>query len=101
MGGLSTARPHSAVYLYPEATAITLKPELRGRFIEHDDERLTEVMKGYVAQTLFYHLFGESFCEDGDCRLYNAHWQEEVIRAQLGGRYEFCPRHRRMLEVLQ
>lgn len=83
-----------------DAAATALEPELRGRFIEHDDERLTEVMKGYVAQTIFYHIFGEPFCEERDCRLYNAHWQHEVIRAQLGGPHEFCPRHRRMLEGL-
>ena len=74
-----------------------LKHEFRGRFIDHRDPRLTEVMKGYVMQALFYHVTGNPFCDDPDCRLYNAHWQEDLIRAQLDGNYEFCKNHRRFL----
>ncbi|MEW5766063.1 MAG: DUF6775 family putative metallopeptidase [bacterium] len=74
-----------------------LKEEFKGRFIDYDDPRLTEVMKGYVMQALFYHAFGNPFCDDPECRLYNAHWQEEVIKAQLEAEYEFCPLHEQAL----
>jgi hypothetical protein len=74
-----------------------LKREFSGRFIDHGDPRLTEVIKGYVMQVLFFHKTGNPFCDDPDCRLYNAHWQEELIRAQLEGRYEFCGGHRKIL----
>jgi len=74
-----------------------LKGELKGRFIDHGDPRLTEVMKGYVMRALFFHLTGNPFCDHPDCRLYNAHWQEELIRAQLDGKYEFCRDHRKSL----
>jgi hypothetical protein len=74
-----------------------LKNEFRGKFIDHGDPRLTEVMKGYVMQALFFHKTGNPFCGDPHCRLYNAHWQEELIRAQLGEKYEFCRVHRRFL----
>ncbi|MFN4133889.1 MAG: DUF6775 family putative metallopeptidase, partial [Candidatus Hadarchaeales archaeon] len=73
-----------------------LKEKFSGRFMDYDDARLTEVMKGYCMQALFYHLFGEPFCDQPTCRLYNAHWQEEVITAQLGG--NLCERHSKMLE---
>lgn len=74
-----------------------LKERFRGRFIDYDDERLTEVMKGYVMQALFYHLTGNPFCEVKTCRLYNAHWQEEVILAQLGPKdSEFCDFHSKL-----
>ncbi|MEM2192496.1 MAG: hypothetical protein QXG38_02645 [Candidatus Hadarchaeales archaeon] len=73
--------------------------KFRGRFIDYDDKRLTEVMKGYCMQAVFYHLFGEPFCNHPTCRLYNAHWQEEVITAQLGGK--LCERHSKMLEELK
>ncbi|MFC1938628.1 DUF6775 family putative metallopeptidase [Chloroflexota bacterium] len=43
-------------------------------------------------------LVGDPFCEDKGCRLYNAHWQEELIFAQLGAGYEFCESHTRLLE---
>lgn len=77
-----------------------LKAEFKGRFIDYDDERLTDVMKGYVMQALFYHLTGEPFCSDGGCRLYNAHWQEELLNAQLGPK-EFCERHEQILARLR
>jgi len=76
-----------------------LKEKFRGRFIDFDDERLTEVMKGYVMQAIFYHLTFYPFCRDKGCRLYNSHWQEEVIKAQLGPKdSEFCELHAKMLE---
>lgn len=79
-----------------------LKERFRGRFIDYDDERLTEVMKGYVMQALFYHLTSNPFCEIKTCRLYNAHWQEEVILAQLGPKEsEFCETHSKMLRELR
>lgn len=81
-----------------DAAAVGLDPQFRGRFIDHDDPRLTEVMKGYVMQALFYHFWGEPFCPDRGCRFYNAHWQEEVIYAQLESPYEFCPKHQQQLE---
>ncbi len=40
---------------------------------------------------------GDPFCDDRDCRLYNAHWQEEVIQAQLNSRHAFCQKHREIL----
>jgi hypothetical protein len=73
------------------------KKRFRGRFIDYDDERLTEVMKGYVMQALFYHLTLDPFCEDKKCRLHNSHWQEGVLEAQLE-KPEFCERHKRELE---
>jgi len=74
-----------------------LKEKFRGRFIDYDDERLTEVMKGYVMQALFYHIFGEPFCDDKRCKLFNTRWQEEVLEAQLS-KPEFCERHQREIE---
>jgi hypothetical protein len=79
-----------------------LKEKFKGRFIDYDDERLTEVMKGYVMQAIFYHVFGDPFCGKISCRLYNSHWQEEVIESQLGAREkEFCDHHQEMLEGLR
>ncbi|MBI2909849.1 MAG: hypothetical protein HYX92_19590 [Chloroflexi bacterium] len=89
----------SSLGLY-DAAAVALQTELKGRFIEYDDKRLTEVMKGYVMQAIFYHFTGEAFCPDRDCRLFNAHWQEEVLHAQLDGKYEFCPRHTESINMI-
>ncbi len=74
-----------------------LNDSFQGSFIDYEDRRLTEVAKGYAMQAVFYYLIGNPFCEDKGCRLYNAHWQEELIFAQLESGYEFCPRHNEFL----
>ena len=80
---------------------LELKERFKGRFIDYEDGRLTEVLKGYAMQAVFYHLVDNPFCEDKGCRLYNAHWQEELIFAQLGSKYEFCGRHEQALDELR
>jgi len=68
------------------------KEPFKGQFIDYDDPRLTAVAKGYALQAAMYHVTKEAFCEDPDCRLFNAHWQAELLRAQIGsGR--LCSRH--------
>jgi hypothetical protein len=78
-----------------------LKEEYQDRFLDHGDLRMTEVLKGYVMQALFFHLFGDPFCEDPDCRLFNSHWQEEVLHSQMDGQYEFCQRHEVILKAIK
>lgn len=78
------------------------KMELASSFAEdslsHDDVRLTEVAKGYVIQAAAYRLTANPFCDDPACRLFNAHWQKELLSSQLGGGYEFCAEHRRIFK---
>jgi len=80
---------------------LELKGRFKGGFIDYADEHLTEVMKGYAMQAVFYSLTGDPFCEDKGCRLYNAHWQEELIFTQLESQYEFCGQHARILDGLR
>jgi hypothetical protein len=77
-----------------------LKDKFEGSFIDYEDKRLTEIAKGYAMQAVFHSLTGDPFCGDKGCRLYNAHWQEEVISAQLESEYEFCPQHTKILTGL-
>jgi len=77
-----------------------LRDRFKGRFIDYEDKRLTEVVKGYAMQAVFYSLTGDPFCEDNGCRLYNAHWQEELIFAQLRSKDEFCGQHEKILDDL-
>ncbi len=67
------------------------------RFIKYGDPRLREVIKGYMLQALFYHLAGNPFCENKECPLFNAHWQEDMIHAQLKGGSGLCAFHREIL----
>jgi hypothetical protein len=78
-----------------------LKKEYQGLFLDHGDLRTTEVLKGYAMQALFFHLTGDPFCDDKDCRLFNGHWQEEVLHSQMDGQYEFCPKHEKILKRIR
>lgn len=94
--GFYFARRGAEALGFAEEEKMALAEGFAGDYLTLDDSRLTEVAKGYAAQVIAYRLSGEEFCEDPDCRIYNAHWQREVIRSQLGGGYEFCPRHAAM-----
>ena len=78
----------------------SLKERFRGRFADYGDPRLTEIVKGYVLQAMFYALTGDPFCQDRECRLFNAHWQEDMLNAQLGGEHALCATHREALDRL-
>ena len=71
-----------------------------GRFLEHDDPRMPEVAKGLAAQAVFYHLTGNPFCEQEDCRLFNARWQDQLVASQVNNR-RFCNGHNRVLKELK
>lgn len=102
--GLVEAPAKSRQYYLTQQLGVSpdmLEKHFQGQFLVYDDPRLTGVIKGYCMQALFYHLAGDPFCDDLNCRLYNAHWQHELIHAQLASPYEFCPRHLKVLENLR
>ena len=69
-----------------------LEEEVEGEFLVADDPRTTDALKGYALAAYHYLATGEAFCEDPDCRLYDAHRQPALLDAQLG-EPEFCPSH--------
>jgi len=77
-----------------------LKRKNLGKFIEYNDERLTEVVKGFVMQALVYFLTGDAFCEDHNCRLFDAHTQKDLIRSQLITK-KFCYKHEAILDSIK
>ena len=76
-----------------------LKSGFKGRFLDYDDPRSAEVIKGLALQAIVYHLTLDPFCEDKECRLYNSHWQEDLIQSQIrSGR--LCKRHSKLVGAL-
>jgi hypothetical protein len=77
-----------------------LKSSFRGRFVDHGDAEMIEVSKGLALQAIMFHLTLEPFCEDVSCRLYNAHWQEDLVKSQITSG-SLCDRHRKALKKLR
>ncbi len=76
-----------------------LQKKFKGMFLEYHDPRLKEVVRGYVLQALFYYETHEAFCKNVNCRLYNAHWQEELLHSQIDVG-KLCDRHQYILREL-
>ena len=54
------------------------------KYLNYGDYRINFAAVGYALQTLFFFITeGDPFCNDINCRLYNAHWQEELIQSQI------------------
>ena len=76
------------------------KEPFKGMFIDYDDPRLTEVAKGYALQAALYHITKDPFCAEPSCRLFNAHWQSELIEAQIQSG-TLCARHRAVASAVR
>lgn len=74
-----------------------LKERFGGKSLRYHDPRLDSIVHGYILQAVFYYETQEAFCDRTDCRLYNAHWQSDLLYSQLesGG---LCKRHQNMIE---
>ena len=72
------------------------KEKYKGKFLDYNDKRLTKVVEGYILQVIFYNITGESFCEDIECRLNNAHWQKDLLFSQI----EICKLCKKHKEIL-
>lgn len=83
-------------YLFAKLPIAEVENEFKEKFISYNDKRLTEVVKGYVLQAIFFNLTFNPFCTEKNCRLFNAHWQEDMINAQLNGK--LCKRHKGILK---
>jgi Probable metallopeptidase family (DUF6775) len=81
-------------------TESILAKQFEGRYIEPDDDRTNMILHGYLLQCLFYAHGIEPFCKDKDCVLFNAHWQEEMIHAQVESG-KLCAEHGAMLDKIK
>lgn len=76
-----------------------IENQFRGRYLEYHDSKISEVIKGYALQALFYYLTGESFCESKECRLFNAHWQADLLHSQIKVG-KLCDKHQQILDAI-
>ncbi len=74
-----------------------IKKKYKGEFLEYNDARLSQVIEGYLLQAIMYFETGDSFCDQKECRLFNAHWQKELLHSQIENQV-FCKKH---LEIIK
>jgi hypothetical protein len=61
-----------------------IENEYADSYVSNEDPRLVPVATGYVIQAVFFFLTnGNPFCSNYTCRLFNSHWQEELIYTQV------------------
>ncbi len=63
-------------------------------YMTHEDYRMSEAVLSYILQTVMWRYTGDPFCTRKGCRLYNSHYQKDVIKSQVNG--ELCEEHRRI-----
>lgn len=74
-----------------------IKTEFNERFIDYGDPSVFCAALGFAVQAVFYFLTDrDPFCIENTCTLYNSHWQEEMIRAQVKTP-KFCEYHETLL----
>ena len=67
----------------------------------YNDPRLVDAIKGYMSQAILYYYYAEeAFCSSKECRLFNAHWQRDLIYSQITNN-KFCKRHADMIDRLR
>jgi len=77
-----------------------LKSSFRGRFVDYGDPRMVDVVKGLALQAVMFHLTLKPFCDHAECRLFNAHWQEDLVKSQISST-GLCKEHQEILVRLR
>ncbi len=89
------AKQHHALLSGDAPPREVLENRVEGDFLVEDDPRTTDALKGYVLQAYHYLETGEPFCAREGCRLFNAHYQADLVDAQLR-EPAFCDDHARL-----
>ena len=74
-----------------------VKRKFKDKFLEYHDSRLHEIVEGYLLQSIIYYETGEPFCDNKECRLFNAHWQKDLLHSQLEVG-KLCENHQKILQ---
>lgn len=77
-----------------------IKKKYKGEFLEYNDPRLSDIVEGILLQIIFYYETGDVFCEDNQCRLFNAHWQKDLFISQIENK-KICEKHEKVLSKMK
>ncbi len=99
LSGVEQAPAKSKEYYLLKSIYPRLNQTMINRCYFKSDE-LLEIIKGLCLQAIFYQIAGEGFCTYKNCRLFNAHTQEDLRESQLEGEHEFCEKHEKLLSKM-
>ena len=85
---------------FSEGKIEEIKEKYKGEFLEYHDSRLSDIAEGYVLQAIMYYATGDAFCENKECRLFNAHWQKDLFYSQLENK-KLCDKHHKKLKEIK
>jgi hypothetical protein len=85
---------------FSEETVEQIKKKYKGEFLEYGDIKLPEVIEGYILQAVFYYETGDAFCDNNQCRLFNAHWQKDLFISQIENK-KMCKKHEKILAKMK
>lgn len=77
-----------------------IKKKYKGEFLEYNDPRLLDIVEGLLLQIIFYYETGDAFCENNQCRLFNAHWQKDLFISQIKNK-KICEKHEKILSKMK
>lgn len=70
------------------------------KYITRNDSRISQVVQGLLLQSVVYYETGQAFCTDSACRMYNAHWQSDLVRTQITNP-KLCAMHEKVIHRMQ
>lgn len=76
-------------------SAQTMDEKPAFEFLTYDDPRMKDCLQGITLQAVFFLALLEPFCGEKTCRLYNAHWQGDLLSSQMSRR--LCPVHQNLM----
>ena len=85
---------------FSEESIEKIKEKYKGEFLEYNDVKLPEVIEGYILQAIFYYETGNVFCDNKQCRLFNAHWQKDLFISQIDNK-KMCEKHEKVLTKMK
>ena len=77
----------------------SIKQKYKGTYLEYNDIRLSKIIEGYLLQAIFYFETGDAFCDKTECRLFNAHWQKDLLYSQIENG-KLCETHQQALKKI-
>lgn len=94
------ARPDEFIVEWNAGVSSTghLENKFKDRMLLNNDSRITEVAKGVSLSAVLNHFTTKIFCESNNCKLFDAHIQEDLIKSQING--QICKKHSEIFEYL-